>query len=84
MTSSPDCVVVGASLARLACASVLANSGLSVRLLERKHDAGDKLHTTGIIVKDAAEQIALLDRMPRDLVPSRARRAFVFAEYAVR
>jgi digeranylgeranylglycerophospholipid reductase len=63
-----DCVVVGASFAGLACATALARAGLRVRVLERKSDAGAKLHTTGIIVKDAIDQIALLDGIPSRLV----------------
>lgn len=66
--SSFDCVVVGASFAGLACATVLARSGLRVKVLEKKADAGEKLHTTGIIVKDAIDQIALLDELPAPLV----------------
>ncbi|QDT75007.1 NAD(P)/FAD-dependent oxidoreductase [Lacipirellula limnantheis] len=63
-----DCTVVGASFAGLACATVLARRGLRVRVVERKQDPGDKLHTTGIIVKEVVDQIALLDRLPTDLV----------------
>ena len=63
-----DCVVVGASFAGLACASVLARAGMRVTVLERKADPGEKLHTTGIIVKDAIDQIALLDGLPAGLV----------------
>jgi digeranylgeranylglycerophospholipid reductase len=65
---SDDCVVVGASFAGLASASALARSGLRVTVLERKADAGEKLHTTGIIVKDAIDQVALLDGLPGNLV----------------
>jgi len=65
---SDDCVVVGASFAGLACASALARAGLRVTVLEKKSDAGEKLHTTGIIVKDAIDQVALLDGMPGSLV----------------
>lgn len=36
--------------------------------MERKDDPGDKLHTTGIIVKDVVDQIALFDRLPSELV----------------
>jgi flavin-dependent dehydrogenase len=36
-------------------------------VLERKHDPGEKLHTTGIIVKEAAERTAL-HTLPRELV----------------
>lgn len=63
-----DCVVVGASFAGLACASVLARAGMRVSVLEKKADPGEKLHTTGIIVKDAVDQIALLDGLPPEFV----------------
>ena len=63
-----DCVVVGASFAGLACATALARAGMRVTVLERKADVGDKLHTTGIIVKDAIDQIALLDGLPSEIV----------------
>ncbi len=63
-----DCAVVGASFAGLACANALARAGMRVTVLEKKSDAGEKLHTTGIIVKDAIDQVALLDGLPADLV----------------
>jgi len=63
-----DCVIVGASFAGLACATALARAGAHVVVLERKTDPGEKLHTTGIIVKDAVDQVALLDAMPADCV----------------
>ena len=63
-----DCVVVGASFAGLACAYVLARAGMRVTVLEKKSDAGEKLHTTGILVKDAIDQVALLDGLPPELV----------------
>ncbi|HKU71072.1 MAG TPA: NAD(P)/FAD-dependent oxidoreductase [Burkholderiales bacterium] len=63
-----DCVIVGASFAGLACASALARAGMRVTVLEKKSDSGEKLHTTGIIVKDAVDQIALLDGLPSNLV----------------
>ncbi len=63
-----DCVVVGASFAGLACATALARAGMRVTVLEKKANAGEKLHTTGILVKDAIDQIALLDGMPAALV----------------
>lgn len=70
LNTSVDCTIVGASFAGLACATVLANRGLRVRVLERKQDPGDKLHTTGIIVKEVVDQIALFDLMPPELVRS--------------
>jgi flavin-dependent dehydrogenase len=63
-----DCVVVGASFAGLACATALARAGMRVIVLERKADVGEKLHTTGILVKDAIDQIALLDDLPPTIV----------------
>jgi len=68
MQSDTDCIVVGASFAGLVCATALAHAGMRVTVLERKADAGEKLHTTGIIVKDAVDQIALLDRLPAKLI----------------
>ena len=41
---------------------------MNVSVLERKTDAGAKLHTTGIIVKDAIDQVALLDGLPPHIV----------------
>jgi flavin-dependent dehydrogenase len=41
---------------------------LRVRVLERKHDPGERLHTTGIIVKEVVDQIALFDQLPSELV----------------
>ncbi len=63
-----DCVVVGASFAGLACATALARAGMRVTVLEKKSDPGEKLRTTGIIVKDAIDQVALLDGLPAELV----------------
>jgi digeranylgeranylglycerophospholipid reductase len=37
-------------------------------VLEEKADPGERLHTTGILVKDVIDQVALLDRLPPDLV----------------
>ncbi|GAB6197191.1 NAD(P)/FAD-dependent oxidoreductase [Lysobacter xanthus] len=61
-----DVVIVGASFAGAACAIAAAQRGLRVVVLERKHDPGEKLHTTGIIVKEAAEQ-TLLNRVPASM-----------------
>ena len=60
--------MVGASFAGFACANALARAGLRVSVLEKKDDVGEKLHTTGIIVKDAVDQIVLLDGLPPELV----------------
>ncbi|HTV76801.1 MAG TPA: NAD(P)/FAD-dependent oxidoreductase [Steroidobacteraceae bacterium] len=66
--SEQDCLVVGASFAGLASAIALARAGLRVTVVEKKTDPGAKLHTTGIIVKDAVDQIALLDALPMQSV----------------
>lgn len=68
MRCGNDCVVVGASFAGLASAIALARAGLRVTVFEKKTDAGAKLHTTGIIVRDAIDQVALLDALPNPLV----------------
>ena len=59
-----DIVIVGASFAGAACAIAAAQRGLRVCVLERKRDPGEKLRTTGIIVKEAAER-TLLNADPR-------------------
>ncbi|MGH8201385.1 MAG: FAD-dependent oxidoreductase [Steroidobacteraceae bacterium] len=68
MRSAADCIVVGASFAGLASACALARAGMRVTVIEKKSDPGSKLHTTGIIVKDALDQVALLDSLPVSLV----------------
>lgn len=63
-----DLVVVGAGFAGLACARQAALAGLSVVLLEKKLTAGARLHTTGMIVKDAVDAIPWLREVPGELV----------------
>jgi flavin-dependent dehydrogenase len=63
-----DLLVVGASFAGLACARAAARAGLSVMVLEKKSSAGAKLHTTGIIVKDAVDSVPWLAEVPPALV----------------
>lgn len=63
-----DCTVVGASFAGLASAWAMARAGLRVVVLEKKGDPGARLHTTGILVKDAMDQVALLDALPAKFV----------------
>lgn len=54
-----DVVVAGAGFAGLACAKRLAQSGLEVVVLERKKVPGTGMHTTGILVKEAANDLDL-------------------------
>jgi len=63
-----DLLVVGASFAGLACARAAAMAGLRVVVLEKKTSAGAKLHTTGIIVKDAVDSVPWLADVPPALV----------------
>jgi flavin-dependent dehydrogenase len=66
--AAADCVIVGASFAGLACASALAREGMQAVVLERKADAGEKLHTTGILVRDVLDEVPLMDALPAALV----------------
>jgi digeranylgeranylglycerophospholipid reductase len=63
-----DLVVVGASFAGLACARAAALDGLRVLVIDKKPSAGARLHTTGMIVKDAVDTIPWLREVPRELV----------------
>jgi digeranylgeranylglycerophospholipid reductase len=56
-----DAIVVGSSFGGAACALAAREAGLRVCVMERKQDPGERLHTTGIIVKEAAEETALKD-----------------------
>jgi len=67
MRTQWDLVVVGASFAGAACALAAREYGLRACVLERKRDPGIKLHTTGIIVREAAEG-TWLSRLPPHLV----------------
>lgn len=50
-----DVVVIGAGLAGLQCAKLLAGRGASVLLVDRKHDLTRGVHTTGIFVRKTLE-----------------------------
>jgi digeranylgeranylglycerophospholipid reductase len=50
-----DLVVVGASFAGLACARTAAMRGLSVAVVDPKPDAGARVRTTGILVKEVTD-----------------------------
>jgi digeranylgeranylglycerophospholipid reductase len=51
-----DLVIVGASFAGLAAAKTAAMRGLKAAVLDIKPDAADRVATTGILVKEAAEE----------------------------
>jgi flavin-dependent dehydrogenase len=52
-----DLVIVGASFAGLVCARTAAMRGLSVVVIEAKQSPPARIHTTGILVKEADEEI---------------------------
>jgi flavin-dependent dehydrogenase len=62
---SYDLVIVGASFAGLVAARTAAMRGLSVAVLEAKPDAGHRVATTGILVKEAAEEIDIPHTLTR-------------------
>lgn len=60
-----DLVIVGGSFAGLACARTAASRGLKVLVLERKDDPGELVRTTGILVKEAAEETDIPSHLTR-------------------
>jgi flavin-dependent dehydrogenase len=60
-----DLTIVGASFAGLAAARTAAARGLSVAVLEAKPDPGARIHTTGILVREAIDEIDLPCRLTR-------------------
>src|SRR6476619_2692371 len=46
-----DVTIIGAGLAGLQCARLLARQGLSVLLVDRKNTLDQKIHTSGIFVR---------------------------------
>ena len=51
MRTSYDVTIIGAGLAGLQCARLLARQGISVLLVDRKNTLDQKIHTTGIFVR---------------------------------
>lgn len=54
-----DVIIAGASFSGIACAKRLASQGLSVAVLEKKKSVRDNIHTTGILVNEAADLLDL-------------------------
>ena len=52
-----DLIIVGASFSGLTCARAAALRGLKVLVLETKENPGSRMHTTGILVKEAAQEL---------------------------
>ena len=57
MQTDCDLLIVGASFAGLTAAATAAARGLRVIVLESKASPGARIHTTGLLVKEAAEEI---------------------------
>lgn len=51
MRTSYDVTIIGAGLAGLQCARLLARQGVNVLLVDRKNSLHQKIHTTGIFVR---------------------------------
>lgn len=51
MRTTYDVTIIGAGLAGLQCARLLARQGLAVLLVDRKNTLDQKIHTTGIFVR---------------------------------
>lgn len=60
-----DLVIVGASFAGLVAARTAAMRGLKVAVMEAKRDPGDRVATTGILVKEAAEALDVPHELTR-------------------
>src|SRR5262249_5327975 len=52
-----DLSVIGGGFAGLIAAATAASRGLSVVVIEAKSRSGERVHTTGILVKEAAEEL---------------------------
>jgi len=66
-----DVIIVGGSFAGLTCARAAATRGLDVVVLERKPEIGYRPHTTGILVKEAADVLDLPQTLTRKIAAIR-------------
>ncbi len=66
-----DVIIAGGGFAGLTCAKALAEAGIGVTLLERKAAPGVGMHTTGIIVKECADEFAVPEHLTRKVTDVR-------------
>ena len=59
MKNAHHILIAGGGFAGFACAKALVMRGIPVTVLERKSAAGVGMHTTGIIVKECAEEFSI-------------------------
>ncbi|MEO0320528.1 MAG: NAD(P)/FAD-dependent oxidoreductase [Pseudomonadota bacterium] len=62
-----DLIVVGASFAGLIAARTAAHRGLKVGVLDAKREPGARVRTTGVLVKEAAEEIDIPASLTRKI-----------------
>lgn len=67
MPEQYDLVIAGASFSGLACARVAAQRGLATLVIDRKPAAGYRMHTTGLLVKEAAEKLGAPEHLTRKI-----------------
>jgi geranylgeranyl reductase family protein len=67
MRTQYDVVIVGGGFAGLVAASTAAARGLSVAVLETKASPSDRVNTTGILVKEAAEEFDIPTHLTRKI-----------------
>lgn len=58
-----DVIIVGAGFAGISCAKILAQNGINVAVLERKKDIEQGIHTTGILVNEAADLLNIPEEL---------------------
>lgn len=71
MMEQADVIIAGGGFGGLACAKALAERGIPVTLLERKKAPGIGMHTTGIIVKECADEFAIPAELTRKVTDVR-------------
>ena len=62
-----DLIIIGAGFAGLACAEAAARHNLKTLVLERKHDLGGHIQTTGILVRELADEWNVPQRLTRKI-----------------